>query len=369
METGREPDGALRIALHGRLDIHTAGGVWADAVRALDELDGRKLVIDAAAVSYCDGAGVGLLVELCRRRGRAGAGWEVRGLRPEFQHIFNLFNPDDFAPMPHAPHRLAAWPEEVGRAVGRVAVDLRQQIGFVGELSAAVAMAIRHPGRVRWGDILRVMELAGVNALPIVARIGLLLGLILAFQSAIALSRYGAELFVANLVALSLFRELGPLMTAIILTARSGSAFAAEIGTMKVNEEVDALITMGLDPVRFLVVPRVLGAVVVTPLLTVFANLFGLIGAAVVVRSLGYPLVTYVNQVVSAVNVTAAVGGLVKAFVFGVLVAAVGCLRGLQTQSGASAVGDATTRAVVSGIVLIVLADGLFSVLFYYLGV
>jgi len=161
---------------------------------------------------------------------------------------------------------------------------------------------------------------------------------------------------------------MGPLITAIILAGRSGSAFAAELGTMKVREEIDALTTMGLEPVRFLVVPRVLAAVTMTPLLAMFANLFGLIGGAVVMRSLGFSLVTYVNQILSAVTVGDLLGGLFKSLVYGIVVAGIGCLRGLQTTTGASAVGQSTTSAVVSGIVLIAIVDGGFAVVFYALG-
>jgi phospholipid/cholesterol/gamma-HCH transport system permease protein len=195
------------------------------------------------------------------------------------------------------------------------------------------------------------------------------MGVIMAFQGAISLRRFGADVFVANLVGLAMLRELGPLMTAIILAGRSGSAFAAELGTMKVREEIDALKTMGLDPVRFLVVTRVIAAVVMTPLLTVFADLLGLIGGALVMRSFGVPMITFYRQVQYQVTYGSFVGGLVKSFVFGILVAAIGCLRGLQTNTGASAVGESTTRAVVSGIVLIVITDGIFSVVFYYLNV
>src|SRR5262249_44122102 len=155
---------------------------------------------------------------------------------------------------------------------------------------------------------------AGVNALPIVSLISFLIGLIMAFQSAIPMHQYGAEIYVADLVALSMLRELGPLMTAIILAGRSGSAFAAELGTMKVNEEINALPTMGLDPVRFLVVTRVLAAVVMMPLLTLFSNLMGLVGGAVVFLSFDFPLVTYVQQVRGAVTVSDLLGGLAKAF-------------------------------------------------------
>jgi phospholipid/cholesterol/gamma-HCH transport system permease protein len=242
-------------------------------------------------------------------------------------------------------------------------------IAFVGELCAALGRAFRHPGLVRWKDALLTAELAGVNALPIVALLGFLLGLIMAFQSAIPMRQFGADLYVANLIGLSMLRELGPLLTAIILAGRSGSAFAAELGTMKVTEELDALTTMGLEPVGFLVVPRVIAAVAMTPLLAVWAGFFGLIGGAVVMLSLGFPLVTYVIQVESAVTVGDMIGGLGKSFVFGIVVAAIGCLRGLQTKSGASAVGESATRAVVSGLVLITIVDGVFAVIFYYLGI
>jgi phospholipid/cholesterol/gamma-HCH transport system permease protein len=183
------------------------------------------------------------------------------------------------------------------------------------------------------------------------------------------LRQFGAQLFIANLIGLSMLRELGPLMTAIILAGRSGSAFAAELGTMKVREEIDALKTMGLDPVRFLIVTRVVAAVCMTPLLTIFADLVGLIGGSVVMLSLGFPLVTFFHQVQYALSYGSLVGGLVKSFAFGILVAAIGCLRGLQTGTGATAVGQSTTSAVVSGIILIAITDGIFSVVYYYLGV
>ena len=208
-----------------------------------------------------------------------------------------------------------------------------------------------------------------MNALPIVALISFLMGLIMGFQSAVAMRPYGADIYVPSLVAIVVIRELGPLMTAIILAGRTGSAFAAELGTMKANEEIDALTTMGLDPVRFLVVSRVIAAVVMTPLLTIYANVWGLLGGGAVFLSFGYPLVTYNSQVTAAISLTALLGGLAKTLVFGFVVAGVGCLRGLETLRGASAVGTSTTRAVVAGIFLIIVTDCLFSVVYYYLGI
>jgi phospholipid/cholesterol/gamma-HCH transport system permease protein len=183
------------------------------------------------------------------------------------------------------------------------------------------------------------------------------------------MQRSGAQIFIADLLGISLLRELGPPMAAILLTARSGSAFAAEIGTMKVNEEVDALTTMGIEPLRFLVLPRVVAAVAVVPILAMVVNIAGLAGGAVVFRSLGFPLVTFVNRVIEMVTFTDFAGGLVKATVFGLIVAAVGCERGLRTGKGAAAVGLSTTSSVVSGITLIAIADGAFAVLFYLLGI
>ncbi|MBA5867706.1 MAG: MlaE family lipid ABC transporter permease subunit [Nitrospira sp. CR1.3] len=270
---------------------------------------------------------------------------------------------------PDPPAPAASLVEQIGRAALMLRNDIVTLIAFVGELCMALGRALRHPGLVRWKDALVTAELAGANALPIVALLGFLLGLIMAFQSAIPMRQFGADIYVANLIGLSMLRELGPLLTAIILAGRSGSAFAAELGTMKVSEELDALTTMGLEPVGFLVVPRVIAAVAMTPLLAVWAGFLGLIGGAVVMLSLGFPLVTYIIQVKSAVTVGDMVGGLSKSFVFGIVVAAIGCLRGLQTKSGASAVGDSTTRAVVSGLVLITLVDGVFAVIFYYLGI
>jgi phospholipid/cholesterol/gamma-HCH transport system permease protein len=231
-----------------------------------------------------------------------------------------------------------------------------------------VLRVLRHPRGLRWGDLWATFDQAGTCALGIVGMIAFLVGLIMAFQSSVPLRQFGVDIFVVNLVALAMLRELGPIMTAIVLAGRSGSAFAAEIGTMKVNEEVNALRTMGLDPVGFLVAPRLIAGILVTPLLTIFANLLGVAGGFVVMLAMGYPLAALWRQLVGAVTVDDLLAGLIKAFVFGALVAGIGCLRGLQTKAGASAVGVSTTRAVVSGIFLIVVVDAVFAVVFYAIG-
>ena len=308
-------------------------------------------------------------MDLHRHQRRAGGELEIKGLRAEFQKLVDQFDPADFEKSHIEKPQKAKLPEEVGRATFTVWGNIRTQIAFLGELIVALIYAAGNPRRVRWKDAFLIAETAGVNALPIIALISFLIGLIMAFQAAIPMREFGAEIYVADLIALSVLRELGPLMTAIIMAGRTSSAFAAELGTMKVNEEVDALTTMGLDPVRFLVVTRVIATLVMMPLLTIFANLFGVMGGSVVLVSMGYPLITYFDRIMLTADYVDLSGGLLKSLAFALLVAGIGCLRGLKTTTGASAVGDSTTRAVVSVIILIVLTDGLFSVVYFYLGI
>jgi phospholipid/cholesterol/gamma-HCH transport system permease protein len=369
VETALELDASGRavLLLAGQLDSHTAGGVWRSVMDLTLPSRAGELVLDASRLEYCDGSGAGLIVALRRAQAEGGGSLTLRGLRPEFGQLVELIEPSPRAHAEELPPR-ESFVEGVGRATLKLLDDLRELVAFIGELTLALGAAVRHPGRLRLGDVLEIAERAGVGAIPIVVLIGFLLGLILSFQSAIPMRRFGAQVFVADLLGISLIRELGPLMAAIMLTARSGSAFAAEIGTMKINEEVDALTTMGLEPVRFLVVPRALAAFLVVPVLTMLMNLAGLLGGAVVFLSLGYPLVSYVNRITAIVSVGDLMGGLFKGFVFGMVVAAVGCLRGMQTGTGAGAVGESTTSSVVSGIILIALIDGLFAVIFYVVG-
>lgn len=362
-------DGALTFLIQGTLDSASTGRAWREAFRALDHTKARRLIVDASQMTYCDGAGAALFLELRRHQMMRQGYLEIRGLKPEFQELLDLYGRSLVEKPEPTTDESPSVIEQIGRRAVRVAEDLHALLAFVGELAVALLRAATHPRRVRWKDVFLIAERAGVNALPIIALIGFLLGLIMAFQSAIPMRQFGADIFVANLIGLSMIRELGPLLTAIILAGRSGSAFAAELGTMKVSEELDALTTMGLEPVGFLIVPRVIAAVAMTPLLSVFSSLFGLIGGAVVMLSFGFPLVTYVIQIQSAVTAGDLLGGLAKALCFGIVVAGIGCLRGLQTTTGASAVGDSTTRAVVSGLILITIVDGVFAVVYYYLGI
>ena len=362
-------DGSVIVALAGRLDAYTVAPVWARARATLAAVPARRIVVDAGAVDYCDGGGVAMLVDLLRQPRAADASLSVRGLRPEFQTLLDQFDLSRLA-LPAEPKAVRAnVVEEIGRATATLGRDMRTQIAFIGETTGALWYAITHPRRVRWKDVWYTCEQVGANALPIVLLIASLLGIILAFESAVPMRQFGAEIFVADLVGLAVVRELGPLMTAILLAGRSGAAFAAEIGTMKVNEELNALTTMGLDPVRFLVVTRIVAALLTVPLLSLFADLFGVLAGGLTMLSFNIPIVTYVKEVASIVTVTDLFAGLAKTPIFAILIAGIGCLRGLQTQTGASAVGISATRAVVSGIVLLVAVDGIFAVIYYILDI
>ncbi|HSV17936.1 MAG TPA: MlaE family lipid ABC transporter permease subunit [Casimicrobiaceae bacterium] len=362
-----DADGARVLALSGRLDASTIRDVWQQAIAVVMDRQVPRVVVDAAGVDYCDGAGIALLIDLQRHRPAGEV--SIQNLKPRFEALLRQFDPArltrDLDPEPKRHSSI----EEIGVIAAGIARDTRDQVRFVGEASAALFEAVRHPGTVRWKDVWRICERVGADALPIVALISFLIGVILAFQSAIPMKRFGAEIFVADLIGLAMLRELGPLMTAILLAGRSGAAFAAEIGTMKVNQEVDALTTMGLDPVRFLVTTRVLAALFMTPLLTLFADLVSLLGGALTMQSFAIPFVTFRHEVESIVDFSDFMAGFVKSFIFAVVIAGVGCLRGLQTAAGASAVGDSATRAVVSGIILLVIVDGVFAVLYFFLDI
>ena len=254
-------------------------------------------------------------------------------------------------------------------AIGRGTVEgVRRWYGnlaFLGEAVVSALGVLVRPRNFRFGDFALAFQRASWEGLPITTGIGFLLGLILAFESAAAMEMFGVKVFVADLLSIALFRELGPLVTAIILAGRSGSAFAAEIGTMKVNEELDALSTMGLPPVRFLVLPRVVAAVLAMPVLTVFAELAGLLGGVLVLELMGVPSEVYWQHVSSTTTVFMIVLGLAKGAFFGLLVGVVGCCAGMRTKSTADGVGVAATSAVVGSIVAIAVSDGILAVLCY----
>jgi len=370
LDSSQDAAGALALRFACDLDAANVTRLWGPALARVRGAKANALNLDLSGAGYIDGAGLALLVTLRAEAQAAGAAVEVSGLSERYAHLLGLAERSLAGPAARESDAAEADRRGSGRkmtdSLDELAHSLRQLVAFIGESALVLWESARRPERVRWKDVLLQALAVGVESLPILLLIGFLMGLIMSFQSVITLTRFGGEIFVPNMLGLVMFREMGPLVTAILLAARSGSAFAAEIGTMRVNEELDALSTMGISPVRFLVGPRILASLAVTPIMTLIFNFASLVGGALVMLSIGFPLVTFTSRVFSNVTATDLIGSLIKIFSFSLLVAGVSCLKGLRTGGGASAVGRSTTGAVVAGLILITVADGLFAVLFYY---
>jgi phospholipid/cholesterol/gamma-HCH transport system permease protein len=243
-------------------------------------------------------------------------------------------------------------------------------LAFLGEVAVAMGHVLRGHARLRMSDLLVFMQEAGAQALPIVSLISFLVGTILAFVGAIQLEQFAAQIYVADAVGIGMAREMGAMMTAIVMAGRTGAAYAAQLGSMTVTQEIEALKTMGISPIEFLVLPRMIALCLMMPLLCLYSDLLGILGGYAVGRGmLGISGRVYFNQTINAVDLGDVAGGVFKASVYGILIAVAGCLRGLQSGRSASAVGEATTSAVVTGIVLVICACGIFAVTFYILGI
>ena len=372
-----QADGAeARLTLSGHFNAHTLGnGLWTRSRTAQTTWlsgngQGKSLTIDLAQVTYLDGAGIAFVIDMQHGQQAAGGTVTLQHLDTRYEPLLAQYQPiDNLFPVPDTNHHASlSLAVRVGRGTEAVLDDARNQIVFIGKLASSLGWACRNPHQVRWNDFINVGVEAGVAALPIVSLVAFLIGVILAFQSAIGLKQFGAETFVANLVSLSIFRELGPLMTAILFAGRSSAAFAAEIGTMTVNNEVDALVTGGIDPIRFLVLPRLLAGLLVAPILSLFSDLIGIFAASLTMLAYQVPFVTFYEAVLKTIHVNDIMSGLTKSLLFGLIVAGVGCLRGMQTGTGAAAVGLSATRAVVTSLILIVIVDGLFAYISYKTG-
>jgi phospholipid/cholesterol/gamma-HCH transport system permease protein len=357
------------VVLSGALDIRSAGAARRELLAQLSGLRPGALEVDASGLAAADVSGMVILWELAHGLVVPGVRASVSGLRPELASILASYpTPDE---VDAATSSAPALPvvDGAGARAHAMAVDAREQVVFVGQVVSVLLEAVRRPRVIRWAEVARIFQRAGVEGLPLVSFVGFLVGLIIAFEAAQPLKLLGAELFVADTIGIIVLRELGPLMTAIVLVGRSGPNLAAELGTMKVNEELNALETMGLAPLRFLVVPRFVAITLLAPVLTVYAMAVGVLGGVLVMLALGFPLAVVWGQLVGAVGVSDVLVGTTKGLVFGALAGGLACLRGLQTAGGPASVGEAATRAVVSSIVAVFVADGLFAVLTYVLGV
>ena len=356
------------LAISGRISLENLGKFLDDVERVFPRSAPQGLRVDLSGIQYLDSAGALALLNLRERAESQSIPFRFVNTAEEARRILVLLD----RPTLHTPplitgRRSANLFEQAGESSRALARDFWAVMEFVGELIRGLGYSLIHPPSVRWDDVLFYMKRAGMDGLPIVSLISFLIGLVIAFMSSLQLKQFGAYLYVASLVAIAIVRELGPLMTGIIVAGRSGSAFGAEIGTMMVNEEVDALRTMGFDPIRFLAVPKVLAAMMVVPLLTLYADIFGILGGLLIgVMFLDLTVYSYLDWTLWSITLFDIVASLIKSIVFAALIAGIGCQRGFEVRGGAAAVGSATTSAVVAGIFLIIVVDSIFAIILHY---
>ena len=368
-----EADGRVVLAATG--DWLVGSAVALD--RRLRELRipaGRPVSIDLAAVDRIDTAGAWLLLRTERDLSARGSTVELRNLRPSFAPLLDQVRAGGMrAPVPHprpAHHSLIGFVARIGEVSLGLVARAGGILGFLGLVVETALRLLRHPGRLRWTAMVAQMEQTGVNALAIVGMLSFLVGVVIAYQGADQLRHFGAEIYTVDLLGVSVLRELGVLMTAIIIAGRSGSAFTAQIGTMRVNEEIDALRTIGLDPIEVLVIPRLFGLLLTLPMLTIYANLMGLLGGCLMAWGvLGITIPQFVHELQTALGPRTFWIGVIKAPFFAAIIATIGCYEGFQVSRSAESVGRLTTLSVVEAIFLVIVADAVFSVFFSMLGI
>jgi phospholipid/cholesterol/gamma-HCH transport system permease protein len=356
------------------IDVRCAGAWTVQGIAALEKHlatlswpEGHEAVVDGSALSALDTSGAWILHRTLRRMERHGCTVRVHGLRPEFGALLTLIASREIATdLP-----VAATPGPLARLGRHAWAGLRGAVAyfaFVGETFVALLHSIAHPSRFRWRVILHNMQSAGIDALPITGFLSFLMGLVIAYQGADQLQRFGANIFVVDLVALAMLRELSPLLTAIIVAGRSGSAYTAQIGTMKVTEEIDALRTIGVGAQEQLVLPKMLALVIVLPLLTVYTDITGVLGGMVMARTkLDITFPVFLDRLDEAIAISSYWTGISKAPVFAMIIALVGCFRGFHVTGSAESVGEQTTMSVVQSIFLVIVTDAIFSIVFIWL--
>lgn len=363
-----EPGQAVTLALSGRVALDTFLPFKEEVFTLLNRLSPASLTADLAGVTFLDSVGGLALVELEEEAAARAIPFRLVNVSAEIQKILGIIDRKALTAPPLKVEERPGLVERVGEGTLTFLDDLYRVVTFVGDLVLALVYSLFHPRTVRWGDVTFYMKRAGVDALPILGLLSFLLGMVMAFMSSLQLKQFGATLYVSSLVGIAMVQELGPLLTAIMVAGRSGSAFAAEIGTMMVTEEVDAITVMGFDPIKFLAVPKVLASVAVVPLLSIYAMFFGILGGLLIgVLLLDITMYTYILETRKAIALFDLNASLVKSAVFAAIVAGIGCQRGFQVRGGAEAVGAQTTSAVVAGIFLIIVVDSLFAVALHYI--
>ena len=356
-------DAGGTLAFRGAMVVSTIGALDAQ-VRAAALHPSR---IDLGEVDAIDTTGAWLCLRLSRETGAP-----IVHASTTARRLIEALREADSGAAPMRPYRFPVWlrvPDRIGRAVVELGQGGLAVLGFVGQMILAIGHVLRHPGRFRGRALIHQMELVGVNALGIIGLMSFLVGIVIAQQGAVQLQQFGAEIYTVNLVGRLTLRELGILMTAIMVAGRSGSAFAAELGTMKLTEEVDAMRTIGVAPMEALVVPRIMATVLMLPLLGVYSAVMGIIGGAFLAQvSLGMPFFSFLARIRDVVPTYDVWVGLVKGPVFGLIVALAGCYQGMQVKANAEEVGIRTTAAVVMAIFTVIVLDAFFAVFFSEVG-
>lgn len=363
-----EEPGALVFAAAGNWLVATASELDR-RLRAMPMPSGKRVTFDLTGIDRLDTAGAWLLLRTEDDLKSRGNAVDIRNLRANFAPLFDQVRAGGMvAPARHprpAHHTIAGFLAKIGQiSLGLItrAVDL---LSFFGVICIAAGRVLIHPHRLRITALVAQMEQTGVNAVPIIGLLSFLIGVVLAYQGADQLRRFGAEIYTVNLLGVGILRELGVLMAAIIIAGRSGSAFTAQLGTMRVNEEIDALQTIGLDPVEVLVIPRLFGLMLTLPMLALCANLFGLLGGCLMSwGTLGITPPQFTRQLQSGLYSWTFWVGLIKAPFFAFIIAIVGCYEGFQVARSAESVGRQTTLSVVESIFLVIVADAAFSIVF-----
>jgi phospholipid/cholesterol/gamma-HCH transport system permease protein len=365
----RIPPDSLIVRLGGTWRMEAALPSAEPLERALAIAPIRAIAFDTREVTAWDSGLVAFALRVLRHAAERGVAIDRAGLPEGVQHLLTLA---EAVPERRTREQSArvSWLARVGAATSAGLDAGRQMLNFLGEASLALARVLRGRARFRGSDLALIMQECGANALPIVSLISFLVGLILAFMGTVQLEKFGAQIYVADMVAIAAAREMAGMMTGIVMAGRTGAAFAAQLGTMKVNEEIDALVTLGISPMDFLVLPRMIALILMMPLLTIYALVLSIVGGAVVaIAFLGIDFWPYLSRTQEALTLHDVASGLFKAAVFGVLVAVAGCMRGMESGRSAAAVGLAATSAVVTAIVLIILAEGILTVVYHALGI
>ncbi|WP_247878631.1 MlaE family lipid ABC transporter permease subunit [Niveispirillum sp. SYP-B3756] len=366
-------EGQFILTAAGRWDIASAQVLETQLRAKAPDRQEASVCLDLSGLTALDTAGALVIDRLLRRLRNQGHQVAVVGARADLCELLREVQRASqgiATPMPLPAGPRFPFVDRIGRVTVAVGQDALAMLNFLGLVTVTLLRLLRAPGRFRWKPFAFHLEQVGLNALPIVGLLSFLIGIVLAYQGADQLRRFGAEIYVVNLLGIGVLREIGILMTSIIVAGRSGSAFTAQIGTMKVNQEVDAMRTLGLDPMELLVLPRMLALLVALPLVAFFANVVALAGGAVMAYAyLDINFVQFTRQLQIAVSATTLFVGLVKAPVFAVVIALVGCYEGLRVTGSAESVGLLTTKSVVVSIFLVIVLDAIFSILFSYLGI